>query len=47
VKFLTITLIAHGPDPVTGERKSTTEDIAPVLRKELPSRPFPTDPAGR
>jgi alkanesulfonate monooxygenase SsuD/methylene tetrahydromethanopterin reductase-like flavin-dependent oxidoreductase (luciferase family) len=31
VKFLTITLIAHGPDPVTGERKSTTQRLREVV----------------
>ena len=31
MRFLTITLIAHTPDPVTGERKSTAERFQEVL----------------
>jgi alkanesulfonate monooxygenase SsuD/methylene tetrahydromethanopterin reductase-like flavin-dependent oxidoreductase (luciferase family) len=31
VRFLTITLIVHAPDPVTGERKSTSERFQEVL----------------
>lgn len=31
MKFLAITLIAHGPDPLTGETKSTTERFRDVV----------------
>lgn len=31
MKFLTITLIVHAPDPVTGEQRSTAERFAEVL----------------
>jgi len=31
MKFLLITLIAHGPDPITGELKSTTERFREVV----------------
>jgi alkanesulfonate monooxygenase SsuD/methylene tetrahydromethanopterin reductase-like flavin-dependent oxidoreductase (luciferase family) len=35
MKFLAITLIAHGPHPVTGERTSTTERFREVVRNAL------------
>jgi hypothetical protein len=31
MKFLAITLIVHGPDPVTGEQKSTHERFEEVI----------------
>ncbi|HXW81295.1 MAG TPA: LLM class flavin-dependent oxidoreductase [Acidimicrobiales bacterium] len=35
MRFLTITLIVHAPDPVTGERKSTAERFQEVLHNAL------------
>jgi alkanesulfonate monooxygenase SsuD/methylene tetrahydromethanopterin reductase-like flavin-dependent oxidoreductase (luciferase family) len=35
MRFLAITLIAHGPHPVTGERTSTTERFREVVRNAL------------
>jgi hypothetical protein len=32
MKFLTLTLITHVPDPITGKRKSTTERLEEVVR---------------
>jgi hypothetical protein len=52
MRFITITLIVHAPDPRTGEQKSTQQrfreaslqlfqsDIAPVLRREIPDPPW-------
>ena len=35
MKFLAITLIAHGPHPVTGELVSTTERFREVVRNAV------------
>ncbi len=43
MKFLLLTLIAHHPDPVSRDKKSAADrlrDVAPVLRKQIPSRPL-------
>ena len=31
MRFITITLIVHAPDPVTGEQKSTQDRLSEVL----------------
>jgi alkanesulfonate monooxygenase SsuD/methylene tetrahydromethanopterin reductase-like flavin-dependent oxidoreductase (luciferase family) len=46
VRFLAITLIAHGPDPVTGVQKPTTERLREVVRNAVLAEEFGFDGFG-
>ena len=49
MKFITITLIVHAPDPFTGAQKSTRDRFREVLDSALPAvlrREIPDPPWG-